>query len=132
MVYSRIYITVLKESIMKTYWIKARLKTSEAYSKLCISTSNVKALFRSPAPFSFVDYNIFLSLRLVLLAVSNFPLEVYYDSGISKSLKSPRKSRVHLHSITQRLLWASMQEHTWPRWLSSAVERDFIRPFFYS
>jgi hypothetical protein len=47
-------------SIMRKYWTKARQK-----SKLGISMSGNKALFRSP--FSFVDYHILLSLGLVPL-----------------------------------------------------------------
>ena len=47
-------------------------KTKKELGKLCISMSDVKELFRSPTPFSFVDYNTLLSLGLVSLLVSKY------------------------------------------------------------
>ena len=68
--------------MVRKYWTKARLKTSWANSKLCISMSDVKALFSSLIPFSFVDCNTLLSLGLVPLSVSSFPWQVSHNSGI--------------------------------------------------
>ena len=45
--------------------------------------SDVKKLFRSPTPFSFVDCSTLLSLGLVPLPVSSSPQQVSHDSGIS-------------------------------------------------
>lgn len=50
-----------KESIVRKYWIKTRMKPSWANSKFCISMFDVKQVFRSPIPFIFVDYNTLLS-----------------------------------------------------------------------
>ena len=40
---------------------QSEVKTMRANSNLCISTPDVKGLFRSPTPFSFVDTNTLLS-----------------------------------------------------------------------
>jgi hypothetical protein len=69
-------------------WTKARLKTSGANSKLCVSMSDVKALFRSPTPFC-VDSNTLLSLGLVPLPVSSFSQQIFHDSGNSNILGPP-------------------------------------------
>jgi len=50
-----------KRSIMSKYWTKARPKTSRANSKFCLSISDIKAVFRCPTLFSFVDCSILLS-----------------------------------------------------------------------
>ena len=82
---------------MRKYWTKARPKTSWANSKLCISMSDVKMLFRSPTPFSFVDCNTLLPPGLI-----EYPVLL---SRCSKTLasptswRSPRQSRLHLHSF---------------------------------
>ena len=43
---------------------------------------DVKALFRSPTPFSFVDCNTLLSLELFPFPVSGSPQQVSHESGI--------------------------------------------------
>lgn len=50
-----------------------------------------------------------LSLGLVPLPVSSFSWQVSSGSSVSKLLESPRQSRLHFHSFTQWLLWASLQ-----------------------
>lgn len=60
-------------SIVRKYWAKARWKTSWANSKLCISMSDVKTLFRSPTPFSFVNWNTLFFSWVVPLPISSSP-----------------------------------------------------------
>lgn len=65
------YIIILKcreGSIVRKDWAKARLKTSRANSKLCISMSNA----RSPSPFGSVDCYTLLSLGLVHSLLARF------------------------------------------------------------
>ena len=59
--------------------------------------SNVKTLFIFSAPFSFVDYNILLSLGLVPFPVSSSPQQVFHDAGISNILGGGLLSNVILH-----------------------------------
>jgi hypothetical protein len=47
---------------------------------------DVKALFRSLTPFTFVDCNLLLFPGLVPLSVSSFPQQLSHDSGISRVL----------------------------------------------
>lgn len=96
--------------VVRKYWTKTKCW---ANSRLCIAVSDVKALFRSPTPFIFVDCNTLLALGLVPFPVSSLPWQVSHSSGISNILGSPKQSRLHLYSFTQWLLWASMQEHPW-------------------
>ena len=86
---------------MRKYWTKARLKHSWANSKLCMSMSDVKMLFKSPTLFSFVNCNTLLSLVLVLLPVSSSPWQVSLYSDISNILGSPRQPRFQSHSFMQ-------------------------------
>lgn len=58
---------------MSKYWTKGRLKTSLANSKLWIFLADIKALFKSPVPFNFVDYSIHPFCGLVLISVSSSP-----------------------------------------------------------
>lgn len=58
---------------MSKYWTKGRLKTSLANSKLWIFLADIKALFKSPISFNFVDYSIHSFFGLVLISVSSFP-----------------------------------------------------------
>lgn len=53
-----------KVCIVRKYWYKARWKIIWANCKLCIVMSDVKVLIRSPISFSFIDYNMLLSLGL--------------------------------------------------------------------
>lgn len=98
---------------MRKYWTKTRPKTSEANSKLSLSMSDIKALFRSPDPFRFVDYSTLFSLGLVLQSISSSPWQVSHDSEIFNILGSPTKSRLHLHSFIQWPLWTSIQGLPW-------------------
>lgn len=84
------------------YWAKARPKTSWTNSKLCISTSDDKTLFRPPTPFSFVDCHTLLSLGLVPLPVSSSPQQVSHSSGIPQHLgvsKAIQASLSQLHAV---------------------------------
>jgi hypothetical protein len=76
---------------MRKYWTKPRPKNRWANSKLSISMSDVKALFRSATPFWFVDCNSILSLWLVPLSVSRFPQQIAHCHSISNILGSPRQ-----------------------------------------
>jgi hypothetical protein len=58
-----------KGSLVRKHWTKARPETRWASSRLCISRSDVKAAFRSPTPFSFVDCSTLVSLGLVVYEV---------------------------------------------------------------
>lgn len=106
----RVYTVVPKhrERSMHSEEIQDKSKTSWINCKLCVSMSDVKTLFKSPTPFSFVDCDILLSLGLVLLPASSFPWQVSHNSSI---LESPRQPRLLLHSFTQWPLWASIQGH---------------------
>ena len=86
-----IYITVPKCHSMEILE-QTRPKTSWSNSKLSVSKSEVKVLFRSPISFIFVDCwwqiwhsaAILHSLGLFPLPVSSFPWQVSHDSDISK------------------------------------------------
>lgn len=99
-------------------------KTNWTDSKLCISRSGVKARFRSPTPFNFLDSNTLLSLGLVPSPVSSFPRQVFHDSGISSILESPRQSSSsHLHEMASLGLRSGTPlTRVWPQWLSLGVE----------
>lgn len=43
--------------IVRKYWNKGRLKASWINSKLCISISDIKMLFRYLTPFTFIHYS---------------------------------------------------------------------------
>jgi hypothetical protein len=81
------------EIIIRKHWTKARRKPSRANSKLCASMCDVKAFFRSPTLFSFVDYNILLSLELVPNMICGFPQQV------STALASPTSWALQGNSI---------------------------------
>lgn len=100
-----------------------RLNTGRANSKLCVSTSDVKVLFRSSAPFTF-DCSTLLSLGMAPYLVRNSPWQVSHNSGIF-ILCSPVKSKLHLHSFAQWHLWASMQRQHW----HMLVLRGFSEPW---
>lgn len=85
-------------SIVRKIWIKEWPKTSWANSSLWISMSNVKALFRSAAPFRSVDWNTLLSIGLIPHPVSSFLWKISHSSGFCIILRSPR---VQLHSFKQ-------------------------------
>lgn len=75
----RIYTAVPKgRDENRKYWTKTSLKTSWANSKLCISITDAKALFRSPTPFGLVRCSTLLFLGLVPHPVSRFPRHVYH------------------------------------------------------
>lgn len=57
-----------------------------------------KVLFRSPTPYSFVDYNMHLSLGLISTPVYN-SWEVFHDSGVCSILGSPTQSSFHTVSF---------------------------------
>jgi hypothetical protein len=63
----------------REYQTSERLKNRRTYYKFYISMSSVKAFFRSPKPFSFVDYNILL---FWIGYISGLQLS-YNHSGIS-------------------------------------------------
>lgn len=54
-------------------------------TKSCIFMSNVKAFFRTPTAFSFVDYHRLLSLGLPLLPVSSSSWGLSQISGTSNT-----------------------------------------------
>ena len=93
------------QNIMKKYWTRTRPKTSGTNSKFCLSTSDIKALFKSPNSYSFVDWNILLSLGLVSPPSCSPPWQASHNSDISRIFGSPITD---LHTV-----WASMQGHPW-------------------
>ena len=81
-----IYITVPEEGKgirVRKCWTETRLQTSWANSRLCVFMPDVKSLFRSPTPSSFVDYNTLFPLELVPLPVNGFLWQVSHNSVIS-------------------------------------------------
>jgi hypothetical protein len=114
---------------MRKYWRKVKLKTSLPNSNLCIFMSDVKVLFRTPTPSSFLDCNTILSLGLHLLPVSSFSQQVAHHFGISNTLGSPRQYRFHLYSFMKWLL--GLHEGT-PLIVSLVKEGDTIVSFFYA
>ena len=74
---------------------KARQKISWANSKFCISMTDIKAVFRSPLLFIFVDCTKLLSPELVSLPVSSFPQQISHGSDISNILRSPRQLQLY-------------------------------------
>jgi hypothetical protein len=79
---------------------KAKPKLSWTSSKLSISMSDVKALIRSPDPFSFFVKNL-LSLVLLPFDISSSLWQVSHVSVISKNLGFPRQYRYNFHSFKQ-------------------------------
>ena len=81
---------------------KSWQETSLANSKVCISRSDVKAVFRSPTPFSslLTATNLFL-LGGVPVPFSSFSQQIAHGSGISNILGSPRQCEVWLESLLQ-------------------------------
>ena len=87
-----IYITVPEEGKgirVRKCWTETRLQTSWANSRLCVFMPDVKSLFRSPTPSSFVDYNTLFPLELVPLPVNGFLWQVSHNSVISNILGAP-------------------------------------------
>lgn len=107
---------------------RCETKNQLVQTKFCISMSDVKMLFGSPA------HSVLLNtlLGLILLPVNSFPWQVSYSSGVPNILGSPRQYSLNLHSFTQWPLWASMQGHPCHIWPLSLVRAgDSITPFFY-
>ena len=100
-----------KRSIVRKHWTQAKQKSSWENSKLCILMCDVKALFRCPISFNFVDCNTLLFLGLIQLPVNSSPQQVYHCSGTANILGSPSQSKLHLHSLTQWPESASLQGH---------------------
>jgi hypothetical protein len=94
-----------KGNIVRKYWTKAKLKASMENSKVCISRSDVKALFRPPTLFSFADCSTLLSLRLFLHLVNSFPQKTSHNLGISR---------------------------IWPHLAFLSLQRKITQPFFVS
>lgn len=96
-----------KESTVKKYWSKARIKSNRPNFKFCATTSDVKVLFRSPTPYSFVDCKFsLLGCLNILLAIF---LNRYPTTLLSNFLEFPTKARHHIYRFTQWPLWASMR-----------------------
>lgn len=122
--HSRVESTELKES-----------KTSWANSKLWISISHDKVLFRCPTASSFVDSNILLSLGLV-------PLPVVASMAVIPGLWNPLHhgiSKVIPTSHSQLLAMAYLGFHEAlallyprPQWLYLFLDDGCKTPFFYS
>jgi hypothetical protein len=89
----RIYITIPKDrrGKVRKFWIKAKLKAIRTnlkfYFYLCLMP---KTLSRSPASFSFIDYNTLLSRSLHTCSTA-FSSR-YTNFGISNILGFPRQS----------------------------------------
>ena len=120
-----------ERSLVRKYWTKARPKPSWANSKLSISMSDVKVLFGSPTPFSFVDCNtlFFFSLELIPLPVSHFLHWLSHCSGIYNILGA-----LSLQFQTMALLSLHAEKplpYTWTQKLSSVAEGDSITSFFH-
>ena len=91
---------------------QGRPKTSRANSHLWISMSDVKVLFRSPTPFSFVDCNTLLSLGLVPFFVSSFPQQVF-EAALASSTSWGLQHNLGFTSIALcDVLVSYMQGHT--------------------
>jgi hypothetical protein len=82
------------------YWAGLQVQRSSiiikeiswANANLCISMSDVKAVFRYPKPFSsLLTATIFFLLGWSQLPIHSFPQENSHDSDISNILGSPRK-----------------------------------------
>ena len=80
---------------------QCKTKTSWANSKLHFRVC-CQSTLQSSTPLSFADCNTPLSLELLLFPVSSVP-------GISNTWGSPGQPRLHLHSVTQWPLCASIQ-----------------------
>jgi hypothetical protein len=96
--------------------------------------SDVKAFFRSPTPFSFVDCNILLSLGLVPFFVSSFPQQVFEAALASSTFWGHQHyldSSPRFHTMFSLALHAeTLLSHSWPQQLS-IVTGDSIRSFLY-
>jgi hypothetical protein len=89
--------------------------------------SDVKALFRSPTPFIFVNWKKLLSLRLVPLPISSLARQLSQGSGISNILRYPRLLQLYsflfpglgcTHDLLGASFWAGV---TSPALLSVAL-----------
>ena len=79
-------VEVLSSSMVKIPPAKAQLQTNWANSKLQISISGIKALFRSPIPFILVDY----CWQIWYSAGTNFTLLGWFHSLLAVFLgKNP-------------------------------------------
>ena len=101
--YIYIHLRRNKGNVARKYWNKARPKTNRASSIFCISVSDIKAFFKTPTPFSFVDGNQQnYSLELVPHTVCSSPWQVYNDSDITNILGVSSKMQAspsQLHTI---------------------------------
>ena len=119
--------------IVRKYWTKARWKTNWANSKLCISMSLVKMLFRSPTPFSFVYYNIlfllgwFHSLLVDLLGRYHMALASSTSWGLQGN---PGFNSQHAMNDLSRPPFGDNPE-TCLALASLVTQRDSITPSFY-
>ena len=95
--HSKIYGKEHSEEILD----QSKTESQLVNSKLYISMSDVKMLFRSLTLFSFVDCSTLLSLGLVLLPVSSSPQQGSHGSGISNILGPLRQFSLLLHSFIQ-------------------------------
>ena len=115
---------------------KQRPKSSCANSKLCISMSDVKMLFRSPTPFSFVDYNTLLlgcSHFLLAAFLSRHPMTVAFQHpGVSRTIPA---SPSEPHTVLSLGLHAGTHlQHAWSQQLSLVMENPLSleNPFLLS
>lgn len=75
--------------------------------------SDIRILFRSSIPFTFVECNILFSqLRLISFPIlcPKLPWQLSHGSDISILLESPKQSRFHINSFTQHPSSSSMKE----------------------
>ena len=99
----RIYITFQNVTVRK-YWTKHdRTPAGKLQAKHYISVSDVKALFRSPNLFCFVDCSIILFLCMLPIPVISFPRQVSHGSGIFIILGLPGDFKIE---------WASTKTYS--------------------
>ena len=116
-----------KGSTVRKYCAKIR-KTRCANTKLLISMSDVRVLFRSPSPFSFVDCNTFLSPGLVPYSVSSSAWQISHDSDLSNTIKIQASlSQFHIMAFGGLNAMTPLI-HTWLHWLPYP-QREISQPF---
>lgn len=93
--------------------------------------SGIKVLFRSPNTFSFIDYNILLSLELVPHPAKLAGIPRLWHLHYLEVSKVIQASSSQLQSVASLRLHAGKSlTHSWIQWLSLASERDSTTPFF--
>ena len=93
--------TVPKGSPTRKYWTKARLKTSLGQTPNSASPCLMSKPSSDLQFLSALLTVMYFSHGLGLLPVNSFPQQAAHGSGISIILRSPKQSRLGLHSFMQ-------------------------------